>query len=265
MWQRGVSTAASASLLLTLPTGYRTASLPGLQATACDQRLTGSRNDPYGYHLRGDRCEGLFAREVAGDVRLVLVSLTQSFAKFDARSGEPLHIQWRAPANAGVRLRSYSLRRKLYYRMDTARRAGDASYEWPTTLLRDLGLSRDDIGIIGWITQPVGDTPRDVFVPLQVSQRTLPSEEPRVEAVILPSAELNEVFLSVARLRPDGGIAAQVERDRPLHLGFYPADRGIRVALPSLTMPGMYLVEIGATLRMGGSSTARFWLYHADE
>jgi len=233
------------------------------QTSPCDQRLSRPSGDVYGYQLRGDRCEGVYAREVAGDAKLLLVSLTESFQKFDARSGQPIQVRWAAPdITAGVRLRSYSLRQKLYYRMDTTRPAGDTSYVWPTSILGSLGLSRDDIGVVGWFTRVIGGAAQPIYVPLRLVQDATSHETRQIGAVILPSAELTELFVSVARLRADGSVAAQLERDRPLKLGFYPADRGIRVPLPPLTLPGVYLVEIGATLRMGGSSTTRFWMHH---
>ena len=262
MSQRRVLRVASACALLEALAGAWAPFPHAQQSPACDAHLAAPANDPYGYRLRGDRCEGIFAREVAGDARLQLVSLTRGFQKFDTKSAEPLILHWAPQGHSPVRLRSYSLRRKLYYRMDAFRRAGDTSYAWPTTLLRDLGLSRDDVGAVGWTTLPVAGVARDVYLPLQISQSAVSDPHPPVEAVILPSAELGEMFLSVTQLRADGGAGAQIVKDRPLGQGFYPAERGVRVTLP-LTAPGMYLVEIGATLRSGGSSTTRFWLYDA--
>jgi hypothetical protein len=204
----------------------------------------------------------VYAREVAGGADLLLVSLTESFADFDPAGVDSLPIAWTAPVYQSVRLRSYSLRRKLYFRMDSRRSAGDTSYQWPTNLLRALRLSRSDIGVVAWVVLPVGETTRDVYVPVRIRGKGDSAPPRRLEMMLLPAAELTEVFVSLATVRADGGVGTYLQRDQPLGHGFYPAERGIRIPLPAVKASGTYLVEIGATLREGGAVTTRFWLHH---
>lgn len=229
----------------------------------CDSNLRSTPAEPYGYRLRGDRCEGLYARDVAGGATLLLASLTERFDDFERTRDEPLRIAWTMPGQPSVRLRSYSLKRKVYFRMDTERSSGDSTYDWPANILRNLGMSRADIGVVGWASFPVGTVRRDVYVPLRISRGEAAATTRLLQLVILPSAELTEVFVSVALVSPDGATTVSLERDRALRHGFYPADRGVRIALPMVKTSGTYLVEIGATLRAGGSATTRFWMHHA--
>jgi hypothetical protein len=82
--------------------------------------------------------------------------------------------------------------------------------------------------------------------------------------ILLPSGELSEVFISLAHVGTDGDPDRYVKKDAPLGYGYYPADRGITIPIPELPIPGVYFMEIGATLRETGSSTTRFWFYHVD-
>jgi hypothetical protein len=202
-------------------------------------------------------------REVAGRSTLLLASLTEVFGEFDPKVGDHLLVGWTGPTNSDVRLRSYSLRRKLYYRMDTTRPPGDTSYQWPTHLLRTLGLRRTDLGVLGWTSLPVGGPPHDVYIPLRIQAPDSASPARRIQMVILAGVELNEVYVSLVPVREDGSAGTYLQRDQPLKYGYYPADRGVRIPLPVIERPGVYLVEVGATLRSGGSSTTRFWLYHS--
>ena len=229
----------------------------------CDSRLRSSADDAYGYRVRGDRCEGLYARDVAGGATLLLASLTERFDDFDGTLDQSLRVAWELPGRPAIRLRSYSLKRKVYFRMDTERSLGDSAYQWPVNLVRNVGLSRADLGVVGWASLPVGAVSRDVHVPVTITRPNAAGAGRQLQMVLLPSAELSEVFVSVAPVGPNGGPAAYLERDRALQYGFYPADRGVRIALPTVKAPGIYLVEVGATLRGGGSATTRFWMYHA--
>ena len=96
------------------------------QEIHCDPELNEPSNDPYGYHLRGtnrDRCEGIYMRDVASNP-LLIASLTAWFEDFDPSTGADLTMEWRTPGDAGIHLRAYTLKHRLYYRMDSLRPAG---------------------------------------------------------------------------------------------------------------------------------------------
>jgi hypothetical protein len=228
----------------------------------CDRDLVQPREDAWGYRLRDDRCEGTYAREVAGRT-LRVVSLTESFEDYDPASTQRLLLEWTAPAGAGVRLRAQALRHRLYYRMDTLRPARTTSYEWPPMLLGRFDLRSHELGVLAWMTHDFGEGPRDVYLPLRISQRTGAPRSEAYRLLIVPGVELVEVFISLASVRPGGRSGSAILTDHALAQGYYPAERPIAVTLPRLKTHGVYSLDIGAPVRGGGSSAVRVWLYHA--
>jgi hypothetical protein len=232
------------------------------QEKHCDPNLKQATDNPNGYYLRGDRCEGEYIKPVAS-TRLRVVSLTEYVEDFNPTSNRPLLVEWTAPKNAGIHLQAHALRHRLYYQMDTIRPEGSSSYTWPSNLLSTFNLKRNELGFVAWASYLVGNTEREVYVPLLIRQQNANIRSGSYKVVLLPGAELSEVFISLAPVGPDGRAGAFVKRDEPLGYGNYPAEQGITITLPVLKTPGIYRLEIGATLRAGGSSTVPpVWFYH---
>lgn len=242
---------------------FRGAQLSGLHAQQgpCDPTLSQSSQDRNGYRQRGDRCEGVYIQAVASPA-LRVVSFTESFENFDPASGTNLRVEWSAPPGRGpVHLRGNALRPHLYYRFDTIRPQDSRRYSWPTAVLQGLALKKPELGVVAWVTEPVGSTTRDVYLPVRIGQQAAPASAERYQLVLVPGVELAEVFVSLAPVQPDGLPGKFIQQDRALQLGFYPAGRGITIPIAGFTAPGVYYLEISATLRGGGSSTARLWFY----
>ena len=142
------------------------------QDNPCDPHLAQLSDDPYGYRLRGDRCEGIYIREDAGNTTLLVASFTEHFEDFAPTSGKNLNIQWAALGDAVLRLRAQGLSHMLHYRMDSMRPPGNTSYIWPSNLLAVLRIRKQDIGVVGITSRLVGDTRREVYVPLSVGLQT---------------------------------------------------------------------------------------------
>jgi hypothetical protein len=88
---------------------------------------------------------------------VLLVSLTRSALDYDLKSGKELAIAWDAPTNRQpIRLRGVGLRQRLYYQMDAVRPAGTRSYTWNTGVLANLNLKPDELGLLAWVSTPVG-------------------------------------------------------------------------------------------------------------
>src|ERR1700757_4306296 len=85
------------------------------QTSPCDPHLPQPTGDPNGYRLRGDRCEGIYIREVAGSSAVLLVSLTRSAPDYDLKSGRDLALDWQTPSSQQpIHLRGVGLRQRLY-------------------------------------------------------------------------------------------------------------------------------------------------------
>jgi hypothetical protein len=138
------------TVLLCIPFyGLCLAGVSGAQEGPCDSQLKPLAGDPNGYRVRGDRCEGIYIKDVAGSANLLVASFTESFEDYDPASGTDLLIDWKAPERGEVRLRAYALRRRLHYCMDTLRPGARTSYVWPSGLLNALSIAKQDLGVVG--------------------------------------------------------------------------------------------------------------------
>jgi hypothetical protein len=237
-------------------------SLVGAQQSPCDPNLTQLGQNPQGYRLRGDRCEGIYIQPVSGSTTLLVASFTEFFEDFDPSSPGKLSVEWSFPAETPIHLRAYALREKLYYQMDTIVASDKTAYLWPAGVLNALHLSKQDIGVVGFTEYHVGGENRTLYVPLRIRQKNQ-KQTHGYQLVLLPGSELKEVFISLAQVGTDGQPHSFLISDRPLGKGYYPAERGILIEIPSLKKPGVYYLEIGATSRYGGPITQRIWFYHA--
>jgi hypothetical protein len=228
------------------------------QEPHCDQGLRQSDSDPYAYKLRGDRCEGIYIRKVAGST--FVASFTESFENFDPNASQNLLLEWTPPSKASVHLRAYSLRQKAYYRMDSVRPPESTSYAWPPNLLSTLNLRKKDLGVVAWISKLAGD--QDVYLPLRIKQNAVARRTRSYQLILFPGEELSQIFISLAPVKPDGSTGAFIVRDSAQGGSYLPAERAITIEIPELTQPGVYSLELGATLRAGGSWTTKFLFYH---
>jgi hypothetical protein len=220
-----------------------------------------------GYRLRGDRCEGRYAKDV-GNTTLTLGSLVASFAAIEPASKRPLRVTWSPPpGSAPVWLRAQGLKRRLYYRMDARSAAGAAAYAWPSDVLSGMAPGAGDIGLMAWVRQRVGDGAgeREVYLPVRVGYGdAAPVRATRYELVVVPGVQLAELLVAVNTLADDGRTLRSVHAAEPLHYGYYPAERGIAISLPEAWFgtPGYYQVQLTARLDGGGAASTELWLYH---
>jgi hypothetical protein len=232
----------------------------GSQPSPCDPNLHQREQDPQGYRLRGDRCEGIYLQAVSGS-SLLVASFTGFFEAFDPGSLDKLSLEWSSPANTPVRLRAYALREKLYYQMDTIVTPGQATYSWPGGVLNGLHLSKSDIGVVGFVDYRIAGENRTVYLPLRVYGKTRKPTQ-GYELVLVPGSQLKEVFISLAKVEADGRPHTFLISDRPLRRGYYPAERGTLVEIPNPDSPGIYYLEIGATTMYGEPLAQQIWFYH---
>ena len=222
------------------------------QSPHCDQDLNPAATNPLAYRLRGDRCEGVYIQDVAATA-LRAVSFTESYESFDPRLDRPLLLEWAPPKGAAVHIRAQSLRSRLYYRMDSDRAAGAASFTWPADVLGALGLQKPELGVLAWTTRRIGDSDRTVLEPLRVRQRAAATPGP-YRLVVVPGVQLEEIFVSVAPLKPNGEPGPYAIDKRPAALGYYPAGRAAAIAVQAPAAAGVYRLDLGATLTQGGTT-----------
>jgi len=237
-------------------------SLTLAQAAPCDSNLERRSLGPHGYALRGERCEGIYVKEVGGTV-LTLASFTESFEPYDSTTPGLLVVEWTAPGGDSLRLRARGIRQDLYYQMDVVRPSGRGSHrwQWPTDVLSAQRIGRSSIGVVAWTQHVVGEVRRDLYIPLRVT-REGDSSSGSYELILYPGVRLAEVYVTLAAVGPDGKPTGFVRRDEPLGYGYYPAEHPIRVPISDLRESGIYSLEIGARLTRGGSAALTLFFHH---
>lgn len=263
--------AAVAASLLVLGTWllFTFSSPAAAQSGPCELRQIPKRADDYGYRARWARCEGRY-KQPAAATTLTLVSLIESFDRYDLQSVTGLTVEWAEPfAGREVHLRAQRLRQdpEEYYRMDT-RVSGEArTFGWSADVISGLKIPAKELGVLGWVRTRVGNVERDVYLPLRIgSARTCCREqaEKKYRLVFRPLKELEEVKVSLRSLGEDGQ-----EKDLPVFLdqdlGYssYPARRGTAFNLAGFKDPGVYHVKISAKQEDDTGVNLDLWLYHS--
>jgi hypothetical protein len=233
------------------------------QENHCDPNLKQAPSNPNGYRLRGDRCEGEYIGEMSGSARVV--SLVESVEEFNPAVNSPLLVEWVPFGNATVHLQVHAFRRKFYYQMDSIRPEGSTSYTWPSDILSVFNLKSKELGFVAWVSHKVGNTRREVFLPLRIRQKPAITRSGSYTAKLLPNAELDQVFVSLALVTQDGRDGTFLKKDEELKPGYYPKEQAIPIPLPPLKIKGIYHLQIGVTFKSGGSTVAEVWFYHPND
>ncbi|MCP4319005.1 MAG: hypothetical protein GY789_24185 [Hyphomicrobiales bacterium] len=238
------------------------------QDSVCDPLLEERVAGPWGYRLRGQYCEGLYAEKVSS-VALSIVSFMSAIANYDLSNGKPLIVEWTATGVGELRLRAVSLERKTYYRMDSRVPAEAERFLWPLEVLAGVGIERRSLGVLGSIDLVIAGEERRVLLPLRVRQEGIVQD--KVEAaqrnfkmLARPGVELNEVYISVVAISDTGEEENYLIDEEPLKYGFYPAERTFPVLMPPLSEPGLYHISIAAELARGGDTVVEAYFYRPD-
>ena len=228
---------------------------------ACDSGLVQLASPVNGYQARGDRCEGVYARQVAGTT-MFLSSFTATFEKYDLDSDDPLIIHWDARTDSGVQLRAETIKAGRYYRMDTRASPRDSVYRWPNRILSSERLARSDVGVLGWTRVSVAGRRRIAYVPLTVTQKTAPTACGPLQLAFSTETRLNEVMVSLAQIDTTGAATHVIRADSALGRGFYPAGSPILISLKrsDLNAQGLYSLKVSATLSPRGNYSHEYLL-----
>jgi hypothetical protein len=128
-----------------------------------------------------------------------------------------------------------------------------------------LNIGEKDIGVLAFTRYAVGQIERDVYVPVRITQASKATRTGSYRLILLPGVQLQEVFVTLAPVSPTGQPSNFIKNGEKLGYGFYPAERPIDIPITGLKTPGTYYLQIGATLKAGGSSTLELWFYHTDK
>jgi len=230
----------------------------------CAAGLLKPATDPLAYQLRGERCEGIYIREVAGTGGFSVAAFVVGGLPATIEPGNALSIEWPAGLDAPVVLRAVSLRRNLYYRMDARRPAGSIRFDWPSDVLRKLGLETREVGIVAWTEKRLGESVQDVYVPVRFGGANSKDQAAYVLQV-LSGSDLREVYVRLSTADASGREQQVIIKDEPLKLGFYPAERPIPIRILAATLKehGLYRLQLNAALSNGRPSSRILYFQHA--
>jgi len=157
-----------------------------------------------------------------------------------------------------------SLRPRTLYRMDTVLSENTTSFQWPTDVLSNVGLSAGDYGVLGMISYSTMRATERAYIPLRVMKTKDSSSNKKYQVYVYSLAQLTEVYLTLASAKSDGSTDKYIVGDdrsgRPLRKGPYLAESKIQVPLPNLAH-GLYNVTIGGYERSGNPVALKFQLY----
>ena len=239
---------AVAAVLLPSPVRAQQPCDPDLQVKAGEQA----------YRQRGDRCEGLFAQQVSGTVRIASVQFPRRGFQ---PTGSSLRLGWSLPPGSQVYVRAVSLVDKTFFRMDTIRPAGSTSYAWPIDFLETINLKVGDVGLLSWSDLPIGSRTQRIYSPVSVRD----SRSGDVEVVLIPEVPLRELSYSLYQLDAQGRVAATVFADREPELTLFSASAPLTITLPALEPKRIYRIEVAGLPRSGGAFTRDIYIVNYQE
>lgn len=240
------------------------ASAPGAvaQTQPCAKATTLRPDGRDGYQPRGDRCEGKFIAPVSGS-ELSIASFTRAFDDYPLDSVVPLRVRWVAPDSGPVTLQVRSVKRDVYYAMDSERPRGAREFDWANDILLGADLSRFDVGALGWATIRMGAESVHVHLPLEIRARRVSgdtavtrraaadSTATPYELTVFPGIDLEEVFVRVSEVSDRGVVRRVLVRSDSLQAGPYPAEEAIVIPVMAPARSGFYQVDISARARRG--------------
>ena len=234
--------ALSATLIVLVCAGPSAQQAP---PSHCDPLVDVENTGPGTYKQRGDRCEGEYVQKVSGGTGLRIASLTDTYPDFKFAAGDTVHLAWTAEGDVALRLRAVSLRHRHYYRMDSARPAGQSEWIWPADVLAQHSMGSRELGLVGVSNHTFGKSQRDVYVPLRLGKNAAPAGDRAYTLVVTPVQTLRQLFITMSPVQPDGSSGEPVVDTKDLLQGPYPGGRGIRVPVPPVPRPGYYAIELG--------------------
>jgi len=228
------------------------------QSPQCDPALRPVRESAYAYGPRGDRCEGLYINEVGGTT-LTIMSFTTAFESYNPTVDPSLHLAWAAPSGDSLRIRVRAIQPNLFFGMDALRPLAAGGYDWPTALLSPLNIRRDDIGVLAWTRIKRDSRTLPVHVPLSITRSKAAVRTSGYTVVLYPVRELREVYLTLGPADSTGEPVAEalIKDHEPQEKGYYPGESPIKLSLPRLAPPGLYHLEVTATLADSNSTPVK--------
>ena len=233
---------------------------PGAAATTpvCDDTLTPQRG-PLGYRFRGDRCEGGPADGGAG---IDAAGVTDAAGSAGSGFGAATVLGGTVAANARPR-GSHHVQTPVYYRMNTI--AAGGGYRWPTDVLRAIGVTDVQLGVIATVEEVVNGTSQPVYLPVDLQSASSAPQPGRYLLKVASVEDLQTVFLTIIGPMKGGQAGTRRVSDQRIAGPYHSSATPMRIPLDlSAFDAGLYQIRLSATLsNRAGGTTLSFYLRHA--
>ncbi|HEU4996826.1 MAG TPA: hypothetical protein VFT29_18545 [Gemmatimonadaceae bacterium] len=212
---------------------------------------------PHRYRVRGDWCEGLYAKPVAETGSLAIVSLVQ-LARSGLDSARQLTFAWTADARDSVRIVAESLDPQTPYRMSALRTGMQTTFRWSLETARSEALRASQFGMLAWTWRRIGQQREIVLLPLRISTTPPIAVQDTFAASVVPSTDLKALAVSVGVVQPNGDVRWRYKA-RSLGKSLYLRDEPVLVLLPRVTGDSLLMVSlVGRTVGDGPVSREFF-------
>jgi len=209
----------------------------------------------YGYRSFEGKCEGLYLSEISVPDLAEIRSFTFWYEPDDYKFSQDFTLNWKESETLHY-LRSESLTSDILYRMDS--KVSSSSYTWKTKdVLRHIDLTQSEIGILCWKENSVGETRRNVYLPLEIDRNRNSMDKTHYRLVIWTWEELKSISASIYRRSNDEVklINDKIEPEYSFHFG---TEEPIMLKIPS-QQEGLYFITISLESIYGGGSSLQFW------
>lgn len=241
------------------------------QEAHCDPLIPISRDTNYviGYKPRGNRCEGIYPDQKSGSSDIFVVSLAAMALSTALSNIDTLYIRWpEAPARDVLKIRALSLRDGLNYRLDSTQPLARKIFEWPSEILKQVGLQLNEVGLLGSSDVMINNSKRRVYIPTILSDQPKAGEIQSLELVLRTNIDLSDVYWSYAPFKSGGRIGEYIVYEKHFQ-NFYPAGEPIRLKIEAPPTEGLYNGEIStefpAYVRQNTPPATSFVFYYSGK
>ena len=235
--------------------------------SSCDPSLIQNNSLSIGYRPRGDRCEGIYRRQVSS-FGVQLISLTaQSDLRDLCAFGERVHLviptRRGEPGSVPVRVQAESLRSDLYYRLDVELKSRN-SFELPADPRshNEVRLTAAELALLAKVPAVAGANRIDALLPVRLAGEPSAHVLPPYRALLMPGRRVRDVFVSLWRY--DGATATRIVSERSLNARPYPADTPIAIVLErtDVQQAGLYRSRVNVEFESGEAESLDFYFVH---
>ena len=202
-------------------------------------------NTDDGYRMRGDRCEGIHAIEVAS-FGMVPISFTSCFDEFATGTPSTMKLSWPAGGDDSIVISGGGIRSGAHYAMDTVVAPAAGTFSWSADIINRRQFRRADLGFLAWREFESNGYSLKKYVPLGVahsasSKATCREQDGVYTIAFRPGERFSKMHTTLERIC--NGTVDVVEERTELGRKYYSTEKVVyALAIPESV--GLYRIRI---------------------